>query len=68
MAGAAGAGAGGAGQARPHGRGKDAVGPVDPSFRALFGRLKVTVRHHKFNTACPAMPIARPDGRRKDAV
>ena len=26
------------------------VGPVDPSFRALSGRLKFTVRRHKFNT------------------
>ena len=25
------------------------VGPVDPSFRALSGRLKFTVRRHKFN-------------------
>ena len=25
------------------------LGPVDPSFRALFGRLKFTVRRHKFN-------------------
>ena len=25
------------------------LGPVDPSFRALSGRLKFTVRHHKFN-------------------
>ena len=24
-------------------------GPVDPSFRALSGRLKFTVRRHKFN-------------------
>ena len=23
------------------------LGPVDPSFRALSGRLKFTVRHHK---------------------
>jgi len=26
------------------------LGPVDPSFRALSGRLKLTVRRHKFNT------------------
>jgi len=26
------------------------AGPVDPSFRALSGRLKFTVRRHKFNT------------------
>ena len=26
------------------------LGPVDPSFRALSGRLKFTVRRHKFNT------------------
>ena len=25
------------------------LGPADPSFRALSGRLKLTVRHHKFN-------------------
>ena len=25
------------------------LGPVDPSFRALFERLKLTVRLHKFN-------------------
>jgi len=25
------------------------VGPVDPSFRALSGRLEFTVRRHKFN-------------------
>ena len=25
------------------------LGPADPSFRALFGRLKFTVRRHKFN-------------------
>ena len=27
----------------------DLLGPVDPSFRALSGRLKLTVRRHKFN-------------------
>jgi hypothetical protein len=26
------------------------LGPVDPLFRALAGRLKFTVRRHKFNT------------------
>ena len=26
------------------------LGPVVPSFRALAGRLKFTVRRHKFNT------------------
>ena len=26
-----------------------ALGPVIPSFRALSGRLKFTIRHHKFN-------------------
>jgi len=26
------------------------LGPVDPSFRALSGRLKLTARRHKFNT------------------
>ena len=25
------------------------LGPVDPSFRALSGRLEFTVRRHKFN-------------------
>jgi len=25
------------------------LGPVDPLFRALYGRLKFTVRRHKFN-------------------
>ena len=25
------------------------LGPVDPSFRALSGRLKFTIRRHKFN-------------------
>jgi len=25
------------------------LGPADPSFRALSGRLKLTVRRHKFN-------------------
>ena len=29
---------------------KDSLnGPVDPSFRAISGRLKLTVRRHKFN-------------------
>ena len=28
---------------------KRLLGPVDPSFRALSGRLKFTVRRHKFN-------------------
>ena len=26
------------------------LGPIDPSFRALSGRLKFTVRRHQFNT------------------
>ena len=30
-------------------RSSSRVGPVDPSFRALFGRLQSTVRRHKFN-------------------
>ena len=34
---------------RPHGQRAPPVGPVDPSFRALSGRLKFTVRRHKFN-------------------
>ena len=25
------------------------LSPVDPSFRALYGRLKFTIRGHKFN-------------------
>jgi len=25
------------------------LGPVDPSFRALYGRLKLTVQRHQFN-------------------
>ena len=29
------------------------LGPVDPSFRALSGRLKFTVRRHKFNKYYP---------------
>ena len=29
------------------------LGPVDPSFRALSGRLKLTVRRHTFNTDSP---------------
>jgi len=29
------------------------LGPVDPSFRALSGRLKFTVRRHKFNDNSP---------------
>ena len=29
--------------------GQSPSGPVDPSFRALSGRLKFTVRRHKFN-------------------
>ena len=30
-------------------------GPVDPSFRALSGRLKFTVRRHKFNKDSPPL-------------
>jgi hypothetical protein len=26
------------------------LGPVDPAFRALSGRLKFTVQRHKFNS------------------
>ena len=29
------------------------LGPVVPSFRALSGRLKFTVRRHKFNKDSP---------------
>jgi len=36
------------------------LGPVDPSFRALSGRLKFTARRHKFNEdslfSCPGVP------------
>ena len=28
------------------------LGPVDPSFRALSGRLEFTVRRHRLNTDC----------------
>ena len=27
----------------------DLLGPINPSFRAISGRLKFTVRRHKFN-------------------
>ena len=30
------------------------LGPVDPSFRALAGRLKFTVRRHKFKIFSPS--------------
>ena len=30
------------------------LGPVVPSFQALPGRLKFTVRHHKFNKDSPS--------------
>ena len=33
----------------PAGKHSSRVGPVDPSFRALSGRLKFTVRRNKFN-------------------
>ena len=32
-----------------HGVSPSLLGPVDPSFRALSGRLEFTVRRHKFN-------------------
>ena len=32
-----------------HGVSSSRVGPVDPSFRALSGRLNFTVQHHKLN-------------------
>jgi len=32
------------------------VGPVDPSFRALSGRFKLTVRRHKFQPALMVGP------------
>ena len=31
------------------------LGPVDPSFRAPSGRLKFTVRRHKFNKDSPSL-------------
>ena len=31
------------------------LGPVDPSFRAISGRLKFTVRRHKANKDCGAL-------------
>ena len=31
------------------GQGSSLLGPLDPSFRALSGRLKFTVRRHEFN-------------------
>ena len=30
------------------------LGPIDPSFRSLSGRLKLTVRRHKFNKDSPS--------------
>ena len=33
------------------------LGPVDPSFRALSGRPKVTVRRHKFNKDSLSKPL-----------
>ena len=35
------------------------LGPVDPSFRALSGRLKFTARRHKFNKATGFRPRNR---------
>ena len=35
-------------------------GPVDPSFRALSGRLKFTVRRHKFNKDSSFLTRASP--------
>ena len=35
------------------------LGPVDPSFRALAGRLKSTVRRHKFIIFIPRRPPLR---------
>ena len=37
-------------------------GPVDPSFRALSGRLKFTVRRHKFNKDSLSTPNAAAAG------
>ena len=37
------------------------LGPADPSFRALPGRLKFTVRRHKFNQdSLPCHTSGRP--------
>ena len=36
--------------------------PEDPSFRALSGRLKVTVRRHRFNRRSRSTYAALPDG------
>jgi len=35
------------------------LGPADPSFRALSGGLKLTVRRHNFNKDSP--PVVRAD-------
>ena len=35
------------------------LGPVDPSFRALSGRVKFVVRRHKFNKDSPPQGIKR---------
>ena len=35
------------------------LGPVDLSFRALSGRLKFTVRRHKFNEDSPSSNLRR---------
>ena len=37
-----------------HGVSSSLLGPVHPSFRALSGRLKLTVRRHKFNEDSPS--------------
>ena len=39
----------GSAAARTEGQTGALLGPVDPSFRALSGRLKFAVRRHKFN-------------------
>ena len=41
------------------------LGPVDPSFRALSGRLKFTVRRHKFNKDSLSMGRLANDGERQ---
>ena len=38
------------------------LGPVDPSFRALSGRLKFTVRRHKFNKDSLSSKVKRVAG------
>ena len=43
-------------------------GPVHSAFRALFGRLKFTVRCHKFNTDSLSVQIGGKEGVRRSAA